>query len=477
MTGERANILVVDDRMQNLVALEEVLRPLEQNVVTVSSGDEALKRLLKEDFAVILLDVQMPILDGFQTAAYIKQLEKTRHIPIIFLTAINKDHSHVFRGYSAGGVDYVVKPIDPVVLRSKVAVFLDLHEKKLALQVSEERFRRAFEDAPIGIALVGLNGDLLDMNRSLCDLLAVAEGELKGRRLESVVHPDDTAHVSKVQSEMLEGVTQAAHFEVRLRCPDGREIDTLTSMSLIHPGRGLDPYFIAQIDDITERKQLESFREAFIANAAHELRTPLTAVVGFAEILAHGWADMKEEQIERALNALDRQGKRLSGLVNNLLDLTRLTEGRIEVNLQSVDLASAAERVLEMTPPPQGKTVETKVGAEIRVIADPMRLEQILTNLLVNAYRYGGTRVNVSARRNNGRVEVEVSDNGAGVPADLVPRLFEPFTRGASASDSVGSGLGLALVRSMAEACGGDVQYEPAEPGGARFLVRLGGPA
>ena len=134
--GLMTNILLVDDRPENLLALEGILEPLGQNLLYAHSGEDALRQLLLHDVAVILLDVQMPGLDGFETAALIKQRERTRHIPIIFVTAISKDEEHVFRGYSAGAVDYVFKPFNPDVLRSKVAVFIELHEKTEQLRQS-----------------------------------------------------------------------------------------------------------------------------------------------------------------------------------------------------------------------------------------------------------------------------------------------------------------------------------------------------
>src|SRR5438270_5332317 len=139
---------LVDDRPENLVALEAVLAPLDCRLVTATSGAEALKRLLEDDFAVILLDVQMPDLDGFETAEYIKRRERTRAIPIIFVTAISKEEHHVFRGYEAGAVDYVFKPYDPVVLRSKVAVFVELWRAGRALRAGEALARATFDDAP-----------------------------------------------------------------------------------------------------------------------------------------------------------------------------------------------------------------------------------------------------------------------------------------------------------------------------------------
>jgi CheY-like chemotaxis protein len=137
----KAKVLLVDDRPENLLALEAILQGLDQELVTAESGEEALKRLLTDDFAVILLDVQMPGMDGFETAEHIKRRERTRHVPIVFLTAIDREPQHAFRGYSVGAVDYLAKPFDPWVLRAKVSVFLDLWEKNRQLQEQADKLR------------------------------------------------------------------------------------------------------------------------------------------------------------------------------------------------------------------------------------------------------------------------------------------------------------------------------------------------
>ena len=160
----KARILLVDDRPENLLALEAILEPLGQELVRVESGEEALRRLLHDEYAVILLDVQMPGMDGFQTAELIKKLERTRHIPIVFLTAISKDAEHVFQGYGAGAVDYLMKPFDPLILRAKVSVFIDLWQKTVEIRrqdallkaqeisalerESEERYRSLADAVP-----------------------------------------------------------------------------------------------------------------------------------------------------------------------------------------------------------------------------------------------------------------------------------------------------------------------------------------
>src|SRR5829696_5989686 len=200
-----ANVLIVDDQPENLLALRAVLDPLTVNVIEAGSGDEALKRLLNHDFAVILLDVQMPEMDGFQTAEMIKRRSKTQDIPIIFLTAIDKEQQKVFRGYSVGAVDYMFKPFDPEVLRSKVAVFVDLYEKSQRLQESEERFRAAFLTAPIGIGLIDPDGCWMQVNKALCDIVGRAQSELVGEHFTGVLVAGDRDQARADLQAMLDG--------------------------------------------------------------------------------------------------------------------------------------------------------------------------------------------------------------------------------------------------------------------------------
>jgi PAS domain S-box-containing protein len=246
-----ASILLVDDQEENLMALEAVLEPLGQRLVSARSGEEALGKLLKEEFALILLDVQMPNMDGFQTATFVKQREKTRHIPIIFLTALSKELHHVFRGYSAGAVDYVVKPFDPMVLRSKVQVFVDLYRKEQELRESEQRFRAAFENAPIGVALVAEDGRVIEVNRSLAKMLGRPEAVFVGHPLAEAVHPDDEGRLR------LDGPS-----ELRLVRIDGVPVWAQVNASPVYDGAGSPVHVIVQVEDITERKEAERERAA-----------------------------------------------------------------------------------------------------------------------------------------------------------------------------------------------------------------------
>lgn len=228
-----------------------------------------------------------------------------------------------------------------------------------------------------------------------------------------------------------------------------------------------------QLGRVSERKRIETFRNNFISNAAHELRTPVTPIVGYTTLLADRWHDMTDDDRKMITTTLRQQGNRLRTLVNSLLDFTRVQRGRLEIDLGPVLLRGVIESVIQAVPPSDDKSVSAGDVDGIVVLADANRLEDMLVNLLVNAYRYGGENISIDAKELDDVVHVSVADNGGGVAADLVGGLFDPFTRGEGSADIGGSGLGLAIVRMLAKAQGGDVWYESAEGEGARFVIKL----
>ncbi len=284
-----ASILIVDDLPENLMALRAVLDPLGHRVVEANSGEEALRRLLEEDFALALLDVQMPGLDGFETAEFIRGRERSQHLPIIFLTAIDKERHHVFRGYSVGAVDYLFKPFDPDVLRSKVSVFVELHEMTDALRESEERFRTAFADAPIGIALLTHDGRIGQVNRALCDAIGRSQAELIGAGLDQLSDGSDAEAVRR----MLAGDLPSHHVERRLHHSDGHEAEVLLTMSPTMGANGEPVGVIVQVVDLTqrgraERERTERLREQGAREQAEAVADTIRKLQSVADVaLAH----------------------------------------------------------------------------------------------------------------------------------------------------------------------------------------------
>ncbi len=257
-----ADILVVDDQADSLIALETVLAPLGQQVVTAASGEDALKRLLERDFAVIVMDVRMPGLDGVETVELIKQRRRNEDVSVIFLTGAGDDGGQVTRGYSAGAIDYIVKPVDPDVLRSKVAVLLELQRKNAELRESEERFRTAFEDAPIGMGVSTLEGRWLEVNGALCDLVGRSPVQLLEQPLWELAHPADRQKERDAWQRLLRDQPRLDQSEKRFMRHDGKVVHVLVSVSLTMDGHGVPMGFLWQVVDVTEQRLAEAERAA-----------------------------------------------------------------------------------------------------------------------------------------------------------------------------------------------------------------------
>jgi PAS domain S-box-containing protein len=289
---ERANILLVDDHEENLLALEAILEPLGHHCVSVTSGSAALKQLLLNDFACILLDVQMPELDGFELAELIKQRERSQHIPIIFVTALSKDERHVFRGYSSGAVDYIFKPIEPDILRSKVGVFVELweksrqlteqaeqlHEQELAAleQASEERYRQLADAMPQIVWTSDAQGAATYFNRRWFDYTGMAAEDAGPNAWHLVVHPDDLPlAVSRREQTLRSGET--FEIEYRFRDAGGRYRWHLGRAVPMLAADGSIEFWIGTATDIHDRKRIEE-QQRFIVSAGDELTRSLDYV-------------------------------------------------------------------------------------------------------------------------------------------------------------------------------------------------------
>ena len=305
-------VLLVDDRDENLLALQAVLEPTGCRLVSARSGDEALRALLKDDFAVILLDVQMPGLDGFQTAELIRARERTRTVPIIFVTAISKEPHHVFRGYEAGAVDYLFKPLDPVVLRSKVEVFVASYERGRALAEREELLRAMFEDAPIGMARADGAGRLRHVNRALCETVGCEPDDLVGRTLDEIGARPDAGIDDAQREDLVAGRVARYEIERRLSGPAGTSIPVLVSASLATPVEGSAADLILHVQDLRERHRAERDREQLIrarseraqAEAASQ-RLRLMQSIAVAALDAEDLEGFLRALLDRLLEALD----------------------------------------------------------------------------------------------------------------------------------------------------------------------------
>lgn len=339
-----------------------------------------------------------------------------------------------------------------------------------------DSFRSFVEFAPDAVVIIDVRGDIVLVNAQTEALFGYQRDELVGKPVE-ILLPQRyrDAHVGHRADFLARPQTRpmGAGLELFGLRKDGREFPVDISLAPLETEDGLR--LVAAIRDVTAQKRLESARDQFIANAAHELRTPLAAISTAVELFVRERDRMQQAQQDRVLEALLRQCQRATSLVSNLLDLSNLEGGRLALQQQTLELSEVVDQLLQTIPPPVGTSVECRNLEDVKVHADRVRLEQVLVNLLTNAYRYGGLHITVDAVGNGRATRLRVSDDGPGVPADLIPTLFEPFTRGQNASVSGGSGIGLALSRRLVEAHGGSVWYETAEPHGARFVVQLPG--
>jgi signal transduction histidine kinase len=530
----RATILVVDDVPSQRLAIEAALTQLDERVIAVGSGAEALRRLLGEDVAVILLDVNMPGMDGFETASLIRQRPRSRHTPIIFLTA-NPDEVAAARAYSLGAVDYIFAPFPADVLRAKVKVFVDLSkmhdrikreaEQRIALS-REQAARAAAEDESRRLRVLAeasgiltrslepasLVADLLALLVPLlADLSVVVLVDASGQPAESTWL--DAAAGGQVSREPIPG---GQDLEARLArvIVDG-EAETLTMpdgqvrgvvLPLVRRGRTFGAmastfvqssrhYRDAELDlirDIAGRaaialdnsrlyqeiQERDRQKDEFLAMLSHELRNPLGAIATAAQLLE--LADLPPENATRVRDVIKRQSAHLARLVDDLLDVARLTTGRIAVMRVPIDLSDVVRRALE-TLRMSGRLTHHTVNVNVEpalVEADFARMDQVVTNLLVNALKYTapGGRIDVEVCAEGNDAVLRVHDTGIGIDAELLPRLFDLFAQARRALDRPGGGLGvgLALVRRLVELHGGRVEAASEGPGrGSTFTVRL----
>ena len=477
-----APILVVDDDRKNLTALKTVLAPLGCDVVTASSGEEALRILLREDFAVILMDVRMPTMDGFETLELIKRRKRNQDTAVIFLTGVEKEARQVFRGYTAGAVDYISKPVDSDVLRSKVAVLVDLHRKTDALKESEERFRLAFANAPIGIALIGPDGEWLQANEALCEMLGRSSAELFRRPICEYTRPADREEERREFRRLIAEKPPFYQAEKRLEHKDGRVVRALVSVSLAVDAQGRPLNFIWQLVDVTElerraddlaRSNAELEQYAYVIS--HDLQEPLRSIGGFVQLLERRYRGELDDEADRFIGFTVAGVERMQALIDDLLSYSRVGTGELRGDrVDSRELVKGTLASLDASVREAGAEIE--LGELPTVVADGRALGQVFQNLLSNAIKFRADdppRVKVSATHADGAWTFAVADSGIGVDSAHAERIFRIFQRLHTREEYGGTGVGLAICKRIVERHGGQIWCEPRPGGGTVFRFTI----
>jgi signal transduction histidine kinase/DNA-binding response OmpR family regulator len=552
---DRANILIVDDRPDKLLVYRTLLEELGQNLYTASSGDDALRQVLERDFALILLDVNMPGMDGLETAALIRKRRKSAHTPIILVTADYGDEPRMTKAYSLGAVDYIASPVIPEILRAKVKVFVELFllaeqakrqaqerialvEEKAAREAAERATRRLayLAEASRGLASsLDLQATLREFSRLVVPhfadvaivTLVSSEGQPERHEMawagNDPEHPLLTASLAGLGDPALDDavarVVRSGKPETlerdrngpaasRVGLPRGLAVHTLMFVPLLVRARMLgvltlgldassrefDADALAMISELASRgatavdnallfrkiQDEDQRKNEFLAMLAHELRNPLAPISNAVHILRVSEDDLAKVAWARELIA--RQLKQLVRLVDDLLDVSRITRGKIELKVEAIDVAQVVAAAIETSKPNidlQRHTLSVHVPDEpLRVLGDFARVAQILSNLINNAAKYTpkGGRISLSAGREEDHIVFRVRDSGVGIPAEYLSTIFDPFTQvdRTLARSHGGLGIGLTLVRRLVEMQNGSVAVRSeGRNRGSEFTVRL----
>ncbi len=390
------DILVVDDNQSNLVAIEAALAPIGRQLVLARSGLEALGKLLEQDFALIILDVAMPGMDGFETAKMVRSRERNRTTPIIFVTGLSWENDAVIRGYELGAFDFLMKPIRPEVLRAKATVFVQLQERTIELKAKADELRAA-----------------------------------------------------QARAHERELLAQRRRFDAEVMEQQMRQLAE------------------------TDRR-----KDEFLAILAHELRNPLQPLQTAVEVLEH---DPDKPVPARIRAIVQRQVHHITRLVDDLLDIARFNAGKLELRREPVSLAQVVDEAVtqcQSAITQRKHTIEVTAGEEpAMVYGDPVRLIQVVVNLITNAAKYTDPagKLRVSWGVHKGRGVIRVADNGKGIPAEILPRVFDMFVQERVQSSGAGGlGLGLGLVKRLIELHGGTVSATSGGAGlGSTFEISL----
>jgi signal transduction histidine kinase/DNA-binding response OmpR family regulator len=539
-------ILIVDDNPDKVLALEVVLEDLDNKIVRANSGREALRQVLNNEFAVILLDVNMPDMDGFETAAMIRKRKSSSQTPIIFITSFG-DEMHAARGYSLGAVDYILAPVLPDVLRTKVMVFVELFRKtQQLLEQADALRRRAAQQQRLAATALAINEDAGSIESTLKTLVDAACGIVGANIGVAMINADarvkaghrandpiqvvgfgDPAQkelgtcvpvlsrIAQFESDRVgRAVAVLPHETLLQRCAtdsiESAAISGLVGGLIVAPltgrdGRPLGMLYLASAkgtvfshDDealliqlaqlgaitveniiFTRDRDANRLKDEFLATLSHELRTPLSAILGWSELLKrrHTPAD-----IDRGLEVIQRSVRSQMKLIEDLLDVSRINNGKLKVQMKDVRLqqiVTASVESIKPTADARNISVDTVFqDAHDEIFGDPDRLHQVICNLLGNAVKFSpaNSRIGVTVNRRGHNVSVKVEDHGMGIDPAFLPHVFDRFRQADSSSTRShgGLGIGLAIVRHIVEIHGGTVVAHSEGHGkGATFTIEL----
>ena len=512
-------ILLVDDLPENLFALEVILSNENYSCVKANSGNEALKILLhQQDFAIILIDVQMPMMDGFETVELIRQIDKLQHVPIIFLTASMDNSLQIFKGYQAGAVDYMIKPISPEILKAKVAVFVDLHTKNQELLVQAQQLKKLNTDlkaqksrSEYSLSLIEAShdplfaispeGKITDMNNASVKETGISRQDLIGTDFFNYFTEPQKAR-DVYQNVFEKGFI--ADCPLILCHKNGKEIDVLFNGAVYKDDKGnvLGAAIVAR--DVTNQKRAEQelivakikaenaaitaesavkSKQQFLSNMSHEIRTPMNAIIGFTKVILR--TELTDKQKEY-LGAIKVSGDALIVLINDILDLAKVDAGKMTFEKTPFKMKSSITAMLHLFENKiQEKNLKLIKEYDDKIpdvlVGDPIRLHQIVLNLVSNAVKFtfkGKITVSVDLLHEDDEkviLKFAITDTGIGISKEKIGTIFENFQQATNGTSKLygGTGLGLAIVQQLVEPQGGSIRVNSVIHEGSTFSFTL----
>jgi PAS domain S-box-containing protein len=466
-------ILLVDDSREELAALEASLAPLGHRLVRAHSGQEALKKILVEDFACILLAARMPGLDGRETALFIQALERTRHVPLLFLT----------EGGEADAVDCVARPVEPHLLRARVRGLLNCKQVEARLTASERQFRTLAEALPETVWMAEPDRGLLYVNGAMCRATGLSMDELLGMGFLSIIHPDHRARSLESWSRAMK---EEAPFQLEhlVRGHEGRYRWHLVRGVPVRDDAGRVVKWVGLSADVHESRQAQQelqrradFEQHLMGMVSHDLRNPLNAIrLTTRSLLRRGGLD---EGQTRGVERIQGSAERAIRMIRDLLDFTQARlGGGILLERQRVDMHEVVRGVLdEVEVAHPGREVHwVREGSGLGEW-DADRIAQVMQNLVTNALKYSpeGTPVRVESRGVAEALVLSVHNGGQPIAPGQMERLFQPFQRATTEVDKAGRsvGLGLYIVKHLVDAHGGALDVRSTCEEGTTFTVRV----
>ena len=516
-------LLLVDDLEENLVAMTALLRRPGLRLLKARSGEEALELVLVNEVALALVDVQMPGMDGFELAELMRGSERTKHVPIVFVTAGAHDRKRLFQGYDSGAVDFLYKPIEPHILTNKVAVFVELFRQKQAIARGSALQNAIFNNANFSSIATDAKGVIQIFNVGAERMLGYSAADVVDKITPADIS-DPQEVIARAKTLSLELATPIAPgfealvfkasrgiediYELTYIRKDGSSFPAVVSVTALRDAQDVIIGYLLIGTDNTARKQVEDAlkenyvelenakvaaemamasaekanlaKSEFLSSMSHELRTPLNAVLGFAQLLASEIPPPSMTQ-KQSIQQITQAGWYLLRLINEILDLAMIESGKVTMSQETISLTDVLQDCQAMIEPQaQKRGIQMSfpnADSCFYVHADRTRVKQVMINLLSNAIKYNrvGGAVSVQcATSGENRVRVSVQDTGTGLTAEQLKQLFQPFNRlGQEGRAEEGTGIGLIVTKQLVECMGGAIGVTSTVCVGSVFWVEF----